>query len=178
MNYLATLAGIGRIRWAPGTFGSLAATLLVALMLQLVNGWLVLLAATVLASLLGTIVADGYMRQRGGEHDPSEIVIDELAGQWATFAVWYLWIVGVTAQEASLSMLQVEAAPQFLLIGFVLFRFFDIVKPWPISLADRKVKGGFGVMFDDILAGFAAGSVLYIVYLFWPMFTGQMEEMP
>ncbi len=178
MNAIATMCGIGRIKIAPGTMGSLVAALMAAALLQLPFGWFVLIPAAVLASLLGTVAADSYMRRHPGAHDPSEIVIDELAGQWITYAVWYLWIVGITSEEASVSMLEVEAAPKFLIIGFLLFRFFDILKPWPISLADRKIKGGFGVMFDDVLAGFAAGSVLYILYLFWPMFSGQMEPMP
>ena len=178
MKRIATLFGIGHSPIAPGTMGSLAAALAASALLQLPYGWYLLLPGAVIASLLGTVAADSYMRYRGGDHDPSEIVVDELAGQWITYAVWYLWIVGITAQESSFVMLEVEAAPQFLIVGFLLFRFFDILKPWPISWADRKIKGGFGVMFDDILAGFAAGSLLYILYLFCPMFTGQLEEMP
>lgn len=178
MNAVATLCGIGRSPIAPGTMGSIAAALAAAAILQLPSGWLILLPATVLASLLGTVAAHAYMQRGDVAHDPREIVIDELAGQWVTYAVWYLWIVGITSERASLTLIEVEAAPVFLLVGFLLFRFFDILKPWPISWADRKVKGGFGVMFDDVLAGFAAGSVLYLLYLFWPMVTGQLEEMP
>lgn len=178
MSRIATLFGIGRIPFAPGSWGSLAAALTAALMLQHASGWYILMPAAVIACLLGTVASDAYMRQHGSDHDPREIVVDELAGQWITYAVWYLWIIGITAEEASFTLIEVEAAPQFLIIGFLLFRFFDILKPWPIRWADRKVKGGFGVMFDDVLAGFAAGSILYLLYLFWPMLTGQLEEMP
>lgn len=178
MNALATMFGIGRSPFAPGTAGSLVAALLAAALLQLPYGWYVLLGGSVLFALLGTLASETYMRAHDGVHDPKQIVIDELAGQWITYAVWYLWIVGITAQQQPLANLEVEAAPQFLAIGFLLFRFFDILKPWPISWADRKIKGGFGVMFDDVLAGFAAGSSLYILYLFWPMFTGQLEQIP
>ncbi|NBO18797.1 MAG: phosphatidylglycerophosphatase A, partial [Proteobacteria bacterium] len=66
--------------------------------------------------------------------DPGEIVVDEVAGQWLLLSAF-------------------SATGPAYIIGFVLFRAFDIVKPWPISLADRKIHGGFGVMFDDILAG-------------------------
>lgn len=177
MNAIATLGGIGRIKFAPGTMGSLVAAVVAAALLQLSSGWFILLPASVLACLLGTVAADAYMRSQGTDHDPSEIIIDEVAGQWMTYAVWYLWIIG-TASHASFTALEVEEVFQFLGIGFLLFRFFDILKPWPISWADRKIKGGFGVMFDDVLAGFAAGSILYLLYLFWPMLTGQMEEMP
>ncbi len=178
MNQLATLFGIGRIGRAPGTAGSFVAALLAYLVLQLAHGWLVLLIGTAIFCLIGTLAADRYMQTGDTTHDPKEIVVDELAGQWATYAVWYLWIVGITAEEIDASRLEVDAAPHFLAIGFVLFRFFDIVKPWPISWADRKIKGGFGVIFDDVLAGFSAGSCLYLFYLFWPMVTGQMEEYP
>lgn len=178
MNAIATMCGIGRIPFAPGTMGSIAAALAAGLLLQLSYGWFILLPGAALFSLLGTVAADSYMRSHATDHDPKVIVVDELAGQWVTYAVWYLWIVGITAEEANFTMLEVEAQWQFIIYGFLLFRFFDILKPWPISWADRKIKGGFGVMFDDILAGFAAGSVLYLLYLFMPMLTGNMEEMP
>jgi phosphatidylglycerophosphatase A len=179
MNAIATMFGIGKSPWAPGTVGSLVAALLAFAVLHIPGGgWYVLMGGAVLFSLLGTLASDHYMRATGAEHDPSEIVVDELAGQWITYAVWYLWIVGITSHEASYTLLEVEAAPQFLVIGFFLFRFFDILKPWPIGWCDRKIRGGFGVMFDDVLAGFAAGSVLYAVYLFWPLMFGQLQEMP
>jgi len=177
MNAIATVCGIGRAPFAPGTWGSLAAALVATALLQFSYGWFILLPAAMLVTLLGTVASDAYMRTKGTDHDPSEIVIDEVAGQWITYAVWYLWVMG-TASGADFVLLEMEQTISFLVIGFLLFRFFDILKPWPIGWADRKVKGGFGVMFDDVLAGFAAGSVLYLLYLFWPMVTGQMEEMP
>ncbi len=179
MNQIATLFGLGNIKRGPGTAGSFAAALLAFVILQLPHGWPILIAGTVLFSLLGTVAADRYMASHPEfAHDPQQVIVDELAGQWLTYIVWYLWIVGITAHEVNASMLDVDVSPQFLFIGFLLFRFFDILKPWPISWADRKVKGGFGVMFDDILAAFPAGSILYLIYLFWPMLGGQMESMP
>ena len=79
----------------------------------------------------------------GGQDDPGAVVIDEVAGQWLTLlpaatTVWWHWLA-----------------------GFALFRFFDIVKPWPVGWADRRVKGGLGVMVDDIIAGAYAGVLLY-----------------
>ena len=179
MNAIATLFGLGNVKRGPGTAGSLAAAILAFGILQLSHGWLILIVGTVIASLVGTVAAQRYMDTHPElAHDPQQVIVDELAGQWLTYIVWYLWIVGITSRDISASMLEVDVSPQFLFIGFLLFRFFDILKPWPISWADRKIHGGFGVMFDDILAAFPAGSILYLIYLFWPMLGGQMESMP
>ncbi len=78
-----------------------------------------------------------------GVHDDSSIVWDEVAGMLIT-------------------MLAVPLSWQTLLMGFVLFRFFDILKPWPISYLDKHVHGGFGIMIDDVLAGLFA---LFIIHL-------------
>lgn len=139
---LATWFGSGYAPKAPGTGGSL---------LALPFGWGIahfggqtwLGIATVIVTLIGVWVANAYMAQ-AGEHDPGPVVIDEVAGQW-------------------LAMLPLAAAInwQIILIAFVLFRLFDIVKPWPISWADKNIKGGLGVMLDDVLAGAAAAAILY-----------------
>ena len=84
-----------------------------------------------------------------GVHDHPAIVWDEFVGFWLTMLV--LPLMGV-----SLDWL-------LLLLGFVAFRFFDIIKPWPILWVDKKVHGGFGIMFDDVLAGVYSGLVLAIV---------------
>lgn len=83
-----------------------------------------------------------------GVHDHGGIVWDEFIGFWITM---------VAAPELSW---------QWVLVGFVLFRFFDIVKPWPVKLADKKISGGFGIMIDDVLAGlYALGCMQLISYL-------------
>jgi phosphatidylglycerophosphatase A len=68
-----------------------------------------------------------------------------------------------------ITMIAAPAGWQWIVIGFVLFRFFDILKPWPISLADKKLKGGFGIMFDDILAGLAALACMQILAHYAPV---------
>ncbi|WNJ98408.1 phosphatidylglycerophosphatase A [Thalassospiraceae bacterium LMO-JJ14] len=139
---LATWFGAGYAPFAPGTFGSLFA-LPVGWALAHEGGPLALALAAIGISLIGVWAADAYMAQ-AGEHDPGPVVIDEVAGQWlamlpmAAFLTW-----------------------QGTLIAFVLFRTFDIWKPWPISWADKNVQGGIGVMADDILAGIAAAACLY-----------------
>lgn len=142
--FLATVCGVGRIRPAPGTWGSLAA-LPLPLLAPAGTDPLLLIPAAVLVFVVGCWAASRYQRLTG-THDASEIVIDEVCGQWIALCL-------------------VSLSPLSVLVGFVLFRLFDIVKPWPIRWVDRKVGGGFGVMLDDVLAGIAAAACLYGVAL-------------
>lgn len=135
----ATVFGAGLSPKAPGTIGSIVA-LPIAWILFTQGGTPALLVATMAVFLVG-IWAAGVYAGDSGENDPSAVVIDEVAGQWLTLLV-------------------VPADLILYALGFVLFRLFDILKPWPISWADRNIKGGFGIMFDDILAGVYAGIIL------------------
>ena len=175
---LATLYGAGLSPVGPGTAGSLVAAILAFGILQLPYGWAILAAGAVLFTYLGTKSSTRYMRDHNTAHDPSEIVVDELAGQWLTYSIWHLWLVAMAGSNTAAVQLlnEVSDSPLYLGIGFVLFRFFDILKPWPISLADRKLKSGFGVMFDDVLAAIPAGTILYVIYLFSPYFLGGVES--
>jgi len=131
--------GSGLSPITPGTLGTLVAVPLYLLLLKLPL-WAYGLCT--LAAIAYGVVLCGYASKKMGVHDHKGIVWDEFAGFWLTmFAVPFSW--------------------QNLLVGFVLFRFFDMVKPWPISVADKKIHGGFGIMFDDVLAGIAAGAVLH-----------------
>lgn len=176
MKNLATLYGVGLVPYAPGTAGSAVALVLAALILSLPYGWAWLALGILVFTRLGMIASIRHMAAHSTGEDPKEIVIDELVGQWLTFTVWQVWMVLLAGLGNALVLLnEVHASPFYLALGFVLFRFYDIVKPWPISLADRKLKGGWGVMFDDLLAGIAAGTTLYIIHLIMPLLTGQME---
>ncbi len=177
---LSTLYGVGLIRIAPGTAGSLAAALLAYPILLLPMGYCWLTLGAVLFTLLGTMNASRFMRDRNTTHDPQEIVIDELVGQWLTYSVWFGWLAVISPNLAAAQRLlgEIAASPIYLALGFVLFRVFDILKPWPISAADRRIKGGFGVMFDDILAAIPAGTLLYVAHIFSPYLTGTLEVNP
>lgn len=139
-HFLALGFGSGLSPKAPGTAGTLAAIPLVWLLSFC--SWPVYLSVVVAGSLLGIYVC-GKAATDAGVHDHGAIVWDEVIG----FAITMLFV-------------PVNAVTLF--VGFLLFRLFDIVKPWPISVLDRKVHGGLGIMLDDILAGVAACIVLQL----------------
>lgn len=176
---LATLYGVGLCGFAPGTAGSAVAAVLAFFILKLPYGWAILPLGAALFTWAGTRSATRYMRDQGTAHDPGEIIVDELAGQWLTYSMWHAWLVVIAGRSgAAVGLLNdVAGAPLYLVAGFFLFRFFDILKPWPISWADRNVHGGWGVMFDDLLAAIPAGTVLYALYLFSPVLFGRMESL-
>ena len=141
---LATWFGAGLLPFAPGTWGSVAA-LPLAWLIHAWAGSAGLFTATIVVFLVGWWAANWYLA-RSSESDPAPVVIDEVAGQW-------------------LVLVLVPPSVGYYLLGFVLFRFFDIRKPWPVGWADKQVKGGLGIMADDILAGIYAGAIVYIVIL-------------
>ena len=149
---LATWFYAGLLRPAPGTWGSLAA-LPFAVLLHAVGGFLALGVATVIVFFVGWWATTEVTRGQT-DHDPGMVVIDEVVGQWITLMPlsYVLWSHG--------SAVTILPWPG-LVGGFFLFRLFDILKPWPVSWADRK-STPFGVMFDDVLAGIMAAIVLTI----------------
>jgi phosphatidylglycerophosphatase A len=128
---LATWFGAGLLPRAPGTWGSLAA-LPCAWALRSLFGAAGLAVAAVIAFVIGCWAA-GRVAAASGLHDPGAIVIDEVAAQW-------------------LVLLAAPLDPLAYGLAFVLFRLFDVWKPWPVGWADRRVEGGFGIMLDDLLA--------------------------
>ena len=146
ISMITTFFGIGRLRPAPGTWGSAAAVLLAVLVYQ-AGGALLIPLGAVLAALIGFWAVPQALRMTTDE-DPSEIVIDEVAGQWLamSFTVIPLWRHGVSI---------LDAWPAFV-VPFLLFRLFDIWKPWLVGRADRQ-GGAVGVMMDDLWAGLFAG---------------------
>jgi len=134
LHFLSLGFGSGLSPFAPGTLGTLFAIPPYLLLVQLPLAYYLL--AVLLAFAIGVYLC-GYTSHALGEHDHSGIVWDEFVGFWIT-------------------MIAVPATWQWILAGFVLFRLFDIVKPWPVKVADAKMKGGFGIMFDDVLAALYA----------------------
>lgn len=145
---VATVFGIGRLKPAPGTWGSLAAAAAAFALAQSGYGhWL--LPLIVLVTLAGCWAAQRYADETGVA-DAGDVVIDEVAGQWIALLP---------------AVLLAPGAPLAYLVGFGLFRLLDIWKPGPIGWADRRVKGGFGVMLDDLLAGAGAAVGLWALVL-------------
>ncbi|MGL5665901.1 MAG: phosphatidylglycerophosphatase A family protein [Shewanella sp.] len=134
IHFLALGFGSGLAAKAPGTFGTLAAVPLYLLLAQLPLSWY--LAVTLVCVLAGIYICDKAAKDMG-VHDHGAIVWDEVAGLLIT-------------------MIAAPAGVLWLVVGFVLFRLFDIIKPWPIRWLDAKVEGGFGIMIDDVLAGIFA----------------------
>ncbi len=141
VHLLAFGFGSGLARVAPGTMGTLAAIPFYLLLVQLPLPWYLLVL--VAAFGLGVYVC-GYTARALGVHDHGGIVWDEFVGYWLT-------------------MVAAPAGWQWPIVGFVLFRLFDIVKPFPISWLDRHIKGGLGIMLDDVLAGCFAGLCLQLM---------------
>ncbi|MEK6745658.1 MAG: phosphatidylglycerophosphatase A [Pseudomonadota bacterium] len=130
--WVATWFGSGLAPKASGTAGSLAA-LPFAWVIQQYYGNFWLFVASIILFFVGWWASNQYMKYYPEKHDPKQIVVDEVAGIWLLLATHPVTWEGYAS-------------------AFILFRFFDVLKPWPISVADRKIKGGFGVMFDDLLA--------------------------
>ena len=138
VHLLALGFGSGAAPKAPGTCGTLVAVILYWPLSQLnLNQYLLMVLVTCVVG----IYLCGKTAEDLGVHDHGSIVWDEFAGFWITMIaapVGWVWV----------------------LVGFVLFRFFDIIKPWPINWIDKKVTGGLGIMLDDVVAGVMAALVL------------------
>lgn len=147
---ISILFGIGLLKPAPGTWGAAVAVAL-AIVVHGLGGFPLLLVATVLVTAIGWWAVARELRTRPGE-DPAEIVIDEVAGQWVAMLAPSagFWIAGLDSWNFPW--------PGWL-GAFLMFRLFDIWKPWIIGRADRR-GGATGVMLDDLLAGLFAGAVV------------------
>ena len=135
--FFASMGGIGYIKFAPGTLASLVTLALFYAINPFTHGAWLVLVPVLLLSCLTCIFADKIFEG----HDNSKIVIDEFAGLLVCFAFIDFDLIT-------------------LCIGFMLFRIFDIAKPWPISFVDRNIKGGFGVLLDDLVAGLISGAII------------------
>lgn len=155
--FFITLGYSGLAPKAPGTVGSFVALILGMFILIFFDA-----STLFLASLLVSVIAIKSINkyeEQSGIHDDKRIVIDELAGMW--FALSVAPAIGVSLHEVGMweNGFLVQSV-----LSFLLFRYFDITKPSIIGRIDRDVKGGVGVMGDDIIAGFAAGIVSSLIW--------------
>jgi phosphatidylglycerophosphatase A len=144
VDFLALGFGSGLVPRAPGTAGTFAAIPVYLLLQPLAISYYV---ATVVLLALAGIAICGQTASRLGVHDHPGIVWDEIVGYLVTMTfapAGWLWIG----------------------LGFVLFRLFDILKPWPIRWCDRRVGGGLGIMLDDLLAGVLSAVLLQLLVMY------------
>jgi len=143
-NALGTALGLGYVPYIPGTFASLVTAGAVALLHRASDSAALQLAAVLVLLLPVSVWASARVARRAEKPDPSHVVIDEVVGQ--IFCL--LWV---------------PFSWPFLAMGFVAFRVFDILKPYPIKKVER-LRGGMGIVGDDLIAGLYAGLLLRIVY--------------
>ncbi len=144
VQFLALGFGSGLAPKAPGTFGTLAAIPVFFLLTMLMPTPLHYAIAVIIMGLAGIYIC-GKTADDVGVHDHPAIVWDEFVGFFIT-------------------MFMVPVSWQSILLGFLLFRVFDILKPWPISYIDKKMTGGAGIMFDDVLAGVFALVIMQLIF--------------
>ena len=147
--------GSGLPKRAAGTWGTVGGLVVAIPMLWL--GFWGVLAVTVVGALVGSYIC-GKTSDLMGVHDDPHIVWDEWVGMWVSLLpiLWLHFYDDALLQGHQLSLLLLYFA------AFVAFRFFDILKPFPIKWVDKNVSGGFGILIDDILAGLMAGVVLIV----------------
>lgn len=183
IKFCVTFCYVGCIKIMPGTFGSLVAFPLIwgiAIFIahknielnipgfygaeqEILTIMLIIILVTIILFFIGSYLSDLYIRTHGIE-DPREIVIDEVVGQMIVCVLTYPGsiIIHYTSLKNYISDNIIDLLFIFIL-PFVLFRIFDIVKPWPINWLDSNIKGGIGVMLDDVAAALLASISLYAI---------------
>ena len=140
-----TMFGLGKIRFIPGTIGSLATVLILYFCFHILNINSNLILLGILIIFLYSFIAVANHTKNNENKDPGEIIIDEFIGQ--SIPIFLYEVSHGTAKEP-------DEAIIFYGVCFILFRYFDIVKPFPVSYFDKKHKNSFGVIMDDVCAGF------------------------
>jgi len=139
-HFIASLGGIGLIPFAPGTFGSIFAWVIFIVLSHFIN----MFVLTLIAIFFAIWICDKAIKNLI-EKDHKSIVIDELVGMWiALIPVIY---IAYNQKERII----------YAILAILLFRIFDILKPYPISYFDKKLKNGFGIVLDDCIAGIFSG---------------------
>ena len=180
---LLTMFGIGRIKYAPGTVASFFTCLIYYTFFYhytydpgyspdgiyfLWNNYIYLIFIYLILFIYSIILID-KLSHHFKKRDPKEIVIDEFFGQSIPLFFYFLiakfqWITkrGQVDYDSFL-----ENPELWIFLSFILFRIFDIFKPYPINIIDKKVKNGLGVMLDDIIAGIYATIIVIILFILW-----------
>ena len=154
--YFVTLFGIGKIKKIPGSFASLATTLFLFFLFYVLNVLPSIVLISVIIIFFISLYAVNIFIKDLDNKDPKEVVIDEFIGQSIPICLYEIAHEGVKETSQVLT---------FYFIMFILFRIFDIAKPYPVSYYDKNFKNSFGVVMDDVCAGLyvVAVLVLYMV---------------
>ena len=140
-----TMFGLGKIPKIPGTFGSLATIIILYIFFHILNLSSNIILIGLIFVFIFSFLAVAIHIKDNENKDPKEVIIDEFIGQSIPI---YLYEISHGTEKST------DEAIIFYIIFFILFRFFDIVKPFPVSFFDRNFKNSFGVIMDDVCAGF------------------------
>ena len=185
-EFIATACYIGKIKIAPGTFGSLIAFPICYIIMdfslkhqvvfyisgynpneqQFLSVFFIEILATIILFFAGTYFTKIYIKD-AQEQDPKEVVIDEVVGQMLVIILTSFSVIFVYSSSVPQKIEAYYIDFIFLfLMPFVLFRAFDILKPWPINWLDSNIKGALGVMIDDVAAALFAVVCQYVIVFF------------
>jgi len=166
---LTSCFGLGWLPLCPGTFGSLPPVFIFALMFQFglsVLSSAIVMAAMVLAGSVVCVIFSPAVIAATGRIDPPEVVADEFAGQ----ALTLLFVLLLITDTFSTKQIWLVAG-----LGFLLFRLFDIIKPWPINVI-QKLPQGWGILADDLLAAIYAAVALFIFQRIWMLYHVSLDS--
>ena len=155
-SLIVTMFGLGKIRIIPGTIGSLATVIILYILFHISNISANIILLILIIIFIYSFSAVASHIEDNDDKDPREIVIDEFIGQSIPI---YLYEISHGTQKSP------EEAIIFYTICFVLFRFFDIKKPFPVSYFDKNFKNSFGIIMDDIMAGLYSVLAIYLISL-------------
>ena len=166
---ILTLFGVGYFKYAPGTAASFITCLIYFILTESafslgINKFYIVVFLFFV--LFYSIIFIDKLSPVFKKKDPREIVIDEFVGQCIPLVSILFKPDGFIPNCCYKGTIE-EASVIWILLSFILFRFFDILKPFPINIVDKKMKNGVGVMLDDIIAGIYSTIVIYIIYALW-----------
>jgi len=151
--FFLTFFMIGKIKYAPGTFASLASCLLFLLLIIFFDFTFIFFITLIIFSYSFIAINNSFDEFKSD--DPKEIVVDEVAGQ-------LLSLLAIPIYETLYPLPIIY----YCIASFILFRLFDVLKPYPVNFVDNNVKGALGIMLDDVLAAFYSIIVLCVIFFF------------
>ena len=155
---IVTMFGVGHIKYFPGTFASLITASIYYISYTIKINYFLLILINLFLFIYSVLMINN-LEGEFEEIDSKEIVIDEFLGQ--SIPILFFYIIFYEGSVSNYFFLII------VFLSFIGFRFFDILKPYPINLIDKNMKNGFGVILDDLLAGFFTLIVLYICIIFY-----------